>query len=177
MQCPTCLMELPKRYWRPSQWWGSENVQYHQCKICDGEMPRPYWMNHNPAPAPAPDPAPAPERAPARAPTVRPMPETSPDVPKEAFDLIELLIHFRSDTCSNFVYKWMELPRGVRKEYSYHGAIKCRWAADPKHYTCPRANQSYFDPSNWVYAVAMRLMMPKMMKEVEWNIDTKRRHL
>ena len=138
-------------------------------------MPSPYWMDHNPAPAPAPDPAPAPERAPDRAPErARPMPETCPDhVPKEALDLIELLIHFRSDMCSSFVYKWMELPRRVRKEYSYNGAIKCRDFSDPKHDFCQIERQHYFDPTNWVYALTMRLMMPKMMKEVNWNNETK----
>ena len=141
MQCPTCLRQLPKRYWRPSQWILETVVtpEFSQCKICDGEMQVPYWMSssgstcHSSA-APAP----------ARAPTVRPMPGSCPDhVPKEALDLIELLIHFRSDMCSNFVYKWMELPRRVRKEYSYNGAIKCRWGFDdPKHYLCPNEKQS-----------------------------------
>ena len=67
----------------------------------------------------------------------------------------------------------MELPKAARKEYSHSGAIKCRVPSDPRHYTCPIHNESYFDPSNWVYAVTMRLMMPKMMLEVGWNKGTK----
>ena len=102
------------------------------------------------------------------------MPETGLDhVPKEALELIELLIDFRSDFSSTFVYKWMEVPRVARKEYSYNGAVRCRGPSDPIHYICPIDNQNYFDPSNWVYAVTMRLMMPKMMQEVEWNNETK----
>ena len=134
-------------------------------------MPAPWYMSsnggtgHNTA---APPPAKEPE------PTFRPMPESYPDhVPKEAVDLIELLLHFKPDVCSTFVYKWMELPRRLRKEYSYNGAIKCRGPGDPKHYVCPITNQTYYDPSNWVYAVTMRLMLPKMMQEVDWNNETK----
>ena len=138
------------------------NEHFSQCKICDGIIPDFYGMA---APAAAP--------APARAPTVRPMPRSAAHTPKEALELIELLTHFRSDNCSKFVYKWMELPRAVRKEYSYIGAIKCRMDSDPNHYFCPINIESYFDPSNWVYAVTMRLMMPKMMQEVEWSNETK----
>ena len=93
MQCPTCLREqLSKKYWRPSQWcnWTAVNPDFFQCKICDGEMVPPYWE-----PARAPAPARAPD--PARAPRVRPMPSNPPEVPKEALDLIELLVHFKAD--------------------------------------------------------------------------------
>ena len=102
------------------------------------------------------------------------MPETGLDhVPKQALELIDLLIDFRSDFASKFVYKWMELPRAVRKEYSYNGAIRCRNSSDPHHYHCPIEKQAYFDPTNWVYAVTLRLMMPKLVQEVEWNNETK----
>ena len=94
-------------------------------------------------------------------------------VPKEAMDLIELLVHFNSHRCSDFVYRWMELPRRVRKVYSYNGAIRCRDGSDPKHYFCQIDKQHYFDPTNWMYALTMRLMMPQMMKEVGWNNETK----
>ena len=67
----------------------------------------------------------------------------------------------------------MELPRRVRKDFSYNGAIKQRLFGDPKHYFCPIDKVHYFDPSNWVYAVTMRLMMPKTMQEVAWNTETK----
>ena len=87
--------------------------------------------------------------------------------------IIDLLVHFRSHMCSEFVYRWMELPRKVRKVYSYNGAIRCRDDSDPKHYFCQVDKQSYFDPTNWVYALTMRLMMPHMMKDIEWNNETK----
>ena len=101
------------------------------------------------------------------------MPSTPPDVPKEALDLIELLVHFKAGIFSQFVYKWMELPFRVRKMLSYNGAIKCRDPEDPKHYFCQFTKQTYFDPTNWVYAVTMRLMLPKMVQEVSWNNETK----
>ena len=66
-----------------------------------------------------------------------------------------------------------EPPRVVRKEYSYSGAVRCRDPSDPQHYHCPIGKQAYFDPSNWVYAMALRLMMPKLVQEVEWNNETK----
>ena len=136
-------------------------------------MPVPYWTSSNGSTCHS-SAAPAPAPAPARAPTVRPMPDLGPaHVPQDALELIERLIHFRSDVCSQFVYKWMELPRKVRKTYSYDGAIKCRSTNDPKHYFCQIEQINYFDPSNWVYAVTMRLMMPEMMKEVNWNNETK----
>ena len=94
-------------------------------------------------------------------------------VPKEAMDLIELLVHFNSHRCSEFVHRWMELPRRVRKVASYNGAIRCRDDSDPKHYFCQIEKQHYFDPTNWVYALTMRLMMPHMMKDIEWNNETK----
>ena len=178
MQCPTCLEELPRRFWRPSQWnrYSPVTDEYVQCKICDGEFPHPEWYSSNRSTNSRSNKRSrtSSSQSESRAPTVRPMPETGLDhVPKEALELIELLIDFRSDVASKFVYKWMELPRRVRKEYSYNGAIRCRGSSDPKHYYCPIEKQDYFDPSNWVYAVTMRLMVPKMMQEVEWNNETK----
>ena len=171
MECPACLQVLPKKYWRPSQWiCGAVTEHFSQCKVCDGLLAAPYWLA---APAASPPPATAPVAAPApdTVPTVRSMPST-PNVPTEALELIELLTHFKADTCTVFVYKWMELPRALRKEYSYSGAIRCRCDTDPQHYRCPRKKDCYFDPTNWVYALTMRLMMPNLMKEVDWNMET-----
>ena len=94
-------------------------------------------------------------------------------IPEEAHQLIELLLHFKSHMCSEFIYQWMELPRKVRKLYSYNGAIRCQDDSDPRHYFCKIDDQHYFDPTNWVYALAMRIMMPELMKEVHWNNETK----
>ena len=83
------------------------------------------------------------------------MPETGlTHVPKQALELIDLLIDFRSEFASIFVYKWIELPRAIRKEYSYSGVVRCRDSSDPQHYHCTFEKQAYFDPSNWVYAMA-----------------------
>ena len=84
-------------------------------------------------------------------------------IPEEANQLIELLLHFKSHMCSELIYRWMELPRKVRKLYSYSGAIRCQDDSDPKHYFCDKSQQHYFDPTNWVYALAMRMMLPQMM--------------
>ena len=67
----------------------------------------------------------------------------------------------------------MELPRAIRQEYSYSGAVRCRYSSDPQHYHCTFEKQAYFDPSNWVYAMALRLITPKLVQEVEWNNETK----
>ena len=95
------------------------------------------------------------------------------EIPEEADWLIELLLRFKSNKCSDFVYRWMDLPKKTRKVYSYNGAIRCQDDSDPKHYFCDKGQQHYFDPTNWVYALAMRMMLPHMMKEVEWNNETK----
>ena len=174
MQCPTCLDELPKRFFRPSQWYGFSVVtdEFFQCKICDGILRRPEWWSNSRSTSHSSRTSSSAMRQ--RALTVRPMPETGLDhVPKEALELIELLVDFKSEFSSTFVYKWMELPRLVRKDFSYNGAVRCRGSTDPVHYHCRIGNQNYFDPSNWVYAVAMRLMMPRMMNEVQWNDETK----
>ena len=146
MQCPTCLRELPKEYWMPVQWvCGAVTEHYSQCKICDGIL---------------------------AASKVRPMPSTSSAF-KEALELVELLTHFRSGNCAKVVYRWLELPEELRLSCCINGAIKCRHYTDPRHYWCPIKNRCYFDPSEWVYAVTMRLMMPKMMfEEVRWNKQT-----
>ena len=94
-------------------------------------------------------------------------------IPEEAHQLVELLLYFKSDKCSAFLYQWMDLPRRTRKLYSYNGAIRCQDNSDPRHYHCKIDDQHYFDPTNWVYALAMRIMMPEMMKEVHWNNETK----
>ena len=102
------------------------------------------------------------------------MPDNGLDhVPSDALELIELLINFKADFSSKFVYAWMELPHVVRKEYSYNGAIRCRRPSDPCHYQCPIEKERYFDPTNFVYAITMLLMMPNMMQEVNWNNETK----
>ena len=67
----------------------------------------------------------------------------------------------------------MELPRAVRREYSYSGAVRCRDSSDPQHYHGPIEKEGYFDPSNWAYTMALRLMMPKLVQEVEWNNEAK----
>ena len=148
------------------------NEYYSQCKICDGILSPPWemsssWITCHSSRTSSSQPD-------TRVPTVRPIPESGQThVPKEALELIDLLVNFRSDFASKFVCKWMDLPRNVRKEYSYNGAIRCRCSSDPHHYHCPIEKQNYFDPTNWVYAVTMRLMMPKMMQEVQWNNETK----
>ena len=134
----------------PVQWvCGAVTEHFSQCKICDGILAAPYWL----------------------AAPVHPM-HSTPDTPKEALELIELLTHFRSGNCAKVVYRWLELPPAMRRACSHDGAIKCRVDTDPKHYFCPIKEQCYFDPSLWVYSVTLRLMMPKMMQEVGWNKQT-----
>lgn len=44
---------------------------------------------------------------------------------------------------------------------------------DQCHYFCPITQQRYFDPGNYVYALALDLMCPRLMSEVTWNTETK----
>ena len=176
MQCPTRKEVLSKRYWRPSQWNGyaAETGDYSQCKICDGDMIASWRTSAEQRPPASNSSAmPCPDRDSSGASSPKRFRSTVEHVPKEAHQLIELLLHFKSHKCSDFIYQWMGLPRKVRKLYSYNGAIRCQDNSDPRHYFCKIDDQHYFDPTNWVYALAMRMMMPQMMKDINWNNETK----
>ena len=50
--------------------------------------------------------------------------------------------------------------RKERKALSHNGALRCRDSEDPIHYVDKDSKLTYFDPSNSIYAKALRLMVP-----------------
>ena len=54
---------------------------------------------------------------------------------------------------------------------SYSGAV-CSRQGDPVHYHCPVSRQNYFDPSNWIYKSALRLLAPELA-DLPWNDETR----
>ena len=56
---------------------------------------------------------------------------------------------------------------------SHNGAIRCRTPEDPQHFKCPDTSLKYFDPGNWVYALALTVLCPESCKRQNWNIGTK----
>jgi hypothetical protein len=73
---------------------------------------------------------------------------------------------------SPFVVCWMSgLSRDHRKTLSYDGAIQWR-EGSPVHHICQTLKQRYFDPSNYVYALAFDLAFPDLAGH-PWNQETK----
>merc|ERR1719174_570327 len=56
MECPSCKVLLPSRFFRPSQWrnWNPVTWEFKQCKACDGLMPMEVWSWYAAQPKPPP---------------------------------------------------------------------------------------------------------------------------
>jgi hypothetical protein len=170
-KCPNCKVTRYKACWRPSQWAAKKAVThgYIQCKVCDGEKDEPGGSRPaNPPTMPAPCAA-------GLAELHRTMPEWElGGFPAEAESLFSVTRHAMATNVEKFVKMWMEeLPRKTRKDYSYNGAIRCRVKADPRHYRCSDTGTQYFDPGNWLYAIALSALVPVCCKQEQWNIETK----
>ena len=86
---------------------------------------------------------------------------------------MNLLTHFDEQRFGGFVMKWMEnTGRTYRKTLSYSGAVRSRIPTDPVHYVDPITQEKYFDPTNWVYGLILRLLAPGLEKE-DWNDETR----
>ena len=60
-------------------------------------------------------------------------------------------LRFRS-----FVQIWVEqVPQAQRKTLSHFGALPCRDELDPVHYTVEGSGATYFDPTNYIYRLAL----------------------
>ena len=59
-----------------------------------------------------------------------------------------------------------------RKMLSYSGAVRSRIPTDPVHYVDPSTQEKYFDPTNWVYGLLLRLLAPGLEKQ-NWNDETR----
>ena len=170
MQCPTCRLGRARRSWKRSQWVLDTPVtgEYIQCKICSGELPEDgmgwEWVPERPMPARA--------AVPLRPP--RPMPAFGGQhIPWRAVELVEAAVRFDTNLFGDFVCVWMmRLTKGERKVWSYDGAVQSS-LGDPTHYYCPFTSENYFDPGNWIYDLALTIMCPALMAQVNWNAETK----
>ena len=64
----------------------------------------------------------------------------------------------------------MDQPRFTRKTLSYVGAIKSTEGL-PRHYYCQLLDKWYFDPTNFVYSIAMDILYGSL--HLQWNAATK----
>lgn len=142
---------------------------YHQCKVCDGEIAEPTW-NATPSPTVAAVPAPT-----GLAELRGRMPRWEFGTPPhEAEWLINVAMYAMGTKVELFVAVWMELlSRKARKDFSYHGAVRCRTEADPKHFRCHDTGVEYFDPGNSVYGMALSALAPECCRREHWNNETK----
>ena len=121
MQCPVCGHLRYKADWTPAQWKyhtpNTYDLNYHdRCKVCLKPCPG--------APCPG-----AGSGSDSRA-DLPPKPAGSQAVPqdvdKQLCVFVWLLQNFEYAQFTTFIQRWMELPRHVRKDLSYDGAIQCR---------------------------------------------------
>ena len=72
-----------------------------------------------------------------------------------------------------WVQDLMQLPRAVRKERSYDGAMRCQ-GQDRVDWTDPTTGKQYWDAGNYIYARALHLAMlyrPHTF-DMPWNQET-----
>ena len=163
MDCPSCRQCRTKRYWRPSQWNGQnpKTEQYFQCKYCDKEIDLAWYEQDSDQPA-----APPPPESSGRCPIMK----------HESFIELHSWLHtsgFRGDAFARFVNSWMEMPRANRKTLSCFGAVEST-VGMPVHYHCEILRKSYFDPSNYVYSIAVDILYGSNGDTRPiWNAETK----
>ena len=106
-------------------------------------------------------------------PTPLPMPQFHghENIPTEALQLQDLITNMDTKVFSHLVQAWMDMPRSTRKNLSYNGALRSR-QGDPVHYHCPVTCQNYFDPTNWIYENALKLLAPELTN-FPWNAETR----
>ena len=161
MECPRCGELRYKRSWKPSQWQGSSAYtdQFNCCRVCHPEC---LYVDYS-----------------------------------ELIDAWQVMVHCASHLChgplcatswlEEFIVGWMELPRHDRKWLSYYGGIRRRLPTCPTGGTrvegvlSPFADEEIprdhhdpqvFDPGNWIYRLATRMLVPQLLETYHWNAET-----
>ena len=152
MQCPKCGQKRYSRDWTKTQWkaHSARTLSYNCCKQCaddyylvaDGELMQ-YWENIN---------------------------------------VYMTALRSTGIQWIPLFEKYMKMPHDTRKQLSYLGAIRLRDADKPlasraHHETTGKDPSSawaahYFDPSNFVYLLAMRMMWPEFLQSYDLNENT-----
>ena len=68
----------------------------------------------------------------------------------------------------DFFEAWLELPKSVRKEYSYYGGIRTRLRDSAQLTFRPSTEyrtEDYFDPGNHIYSYAFKSLWPQVAAE------------
>ena len=159
MQCPVCQHLRYRRDWTPQQWiretpdtWPVNG--HDRCKVCSGGV---QTVRNSRADLP---PQPADSQA------------VRQDADKQLCVFVWLLHNFEYTRFTTFIQRWMELPRFVRKDLSYDGAIQCRGkSGERSDYVCSQLKLRYFDPGNHIYAGVLDLLCPSLCSW--YNQETK----
>ena len=159
MQCPVCQHLRYRRDWTPQQWiretpdtWPVNG--HDRCKQCSGGE---QTVRNSRADLP---PQPAASQA------------VRQDADKQLCVFVWLLHNFEYTRFTTFIQRWMELPRFVRKDLSYDGAIQCRGkSGERSDYVCSQLKLRYFDPGNHIYAGVLDLLCPSLCSW--YNQETK----
>ena len=77
---------------------------------------------------------------------------------------------FQCEVFARLVNSWMEQSKATRKTLSYVGAIESTEGL-PRHYHCQLLDEWYFDPTNFVYSIAMDILYGSL--HLQWNAATK----
>ena len=152
MQCPKCGQERYRCDWTKTQWnaYSARTLSYNCCRKCatdyylvaDGELMQ-CWENIN---------------------------------------IYMTALRSSGIEWIPLFQRYMQMPHGTRKELSYRGAIRLRdedkpLASRADHETTGKDPSSswaahYFDPSNFVYLLAMRMMWPQFLQSNHLNENT-----
>ena len=146
--CPGCKQTLSKAYWRNCQWNAKGGKGHHEGGDEWGSIAYTKCRGCQPRPIYEMDPY--------------GLEETPPQ--EEMQWLSALLEKSVQAHFVEFITLWMDLIDAyTRKSWSYLGAVKGKRAGD----------HLQFDPGNWVYAQALSLLCPTLVRAVEWNDETK----
>ena len=137
--------------WTPDTWL----VNWHdRCKVCSGGVETDRNSRADLPPQPAESQA------------------VRQDADKQLCVFVWLLHNFEYARFTTFIQRWMELPRLVRKDLSYDGAIQCRGkSGERSDYVCSQLKLRYFDPGNYIYASVLDLLCPSLCSW--YNQETK----
>ena len=163
MQCPYCGEVRYSKHWKKVQWtnWRPDVHDFNCCKVCSFDGYK----------------------------------ADSPSAQAEALErVLQARKFFQRSTANgwyahlqNFLVCWVASPHGLRKYFSYFGALRRSSDHDPRGFSAGQLSSSskyqtwstqkpkylktddYFDPGNWHYKTCLALLWPYANT---WNQET-----
>jgi hypothetical protein len=87
--------------------------------------------------------------------------------------ILQLASHCHPSSLQDVVSLWMrDMSKANRKLLSHSGALLSRETRCPVDYVSSEGLR-FFDPGNYVYALAFDMLWPKLTAEYNWNNETK----